>query len=250
MVFCVDRAQDYRAPVFTASCKRPRRLVHSMPYAQTMVTSTVSENAVLQLHGCSHLSIGAFTCCDLPYQYVDEYYEVLGASYFPSILNHELLKVDRYPYHMDWELTAAQAFIKMFPAHSLPTPVPSASSDSGESDTPSKAVSIIDLRKPADFKAACVPGSINVDIGLDGQQLSNPFHDAEAMVKQWTTLNNLFSEPSKFELEGKAVVVLCYDGSTSRVATSVLRHYRVEAFSCVDGIELCLELSRRCVGIN
>jgi hypothetical protein len=34
----------------------------------------------------------AFLCCDLPYQYVNEYFDKLGESFFPSIKNEVGLK--------------------------------------------------------------------------------------------------------------------------------------------------------------
>ncbi len=41
-------------------------------------------------------SIGAFICCDQPFQYISEYMAKLGPSYFPPIHNAELLGVDPY----------------------------------------------------------------------------------------------------------------------------------------------------------
>lgn len=37
-----------------------------------------------------------FLCCDLPYQYIPDYFEKLDTTYFPSITNEHLTKVDLY----------------------------------------------------------------------------------------------------------------------------------------------------------
>jgi cysteine synthase len=38
----------------------------------------------------------AFICCDQPFQYISEYINKLGPSYFIPITNQELLPVDTY----------------------------------------------------------------------------------------------------------------------------------------------------------
>lgn len=183
-----------------------------------------------------------FTCCDLPYQYVEEYYKVLGESYFPPIHDHELLNVDSYPYQLEWELSAMDTFRRIFPdATSVSLPGSTTCSDV---ITP-KNVIVLDIRSTVDFVAAHITGALNIDIGNAGAP--NPFLDASTMVTQWTTLNTRLSskDPEFGEvLEGATVIALCYSGATSRVATSVLRHRDVEAFFCVDGIQACLDLAQ------
>lgn len=41
---------------------------------------------------------GVFICCDQPFQYISEYYDKLGPSYFLPIRNAELIGVDPYKY--------------------------------------------------------------------------------------------------------------------------------------------------------
>ncbi|KAF8168673.1 tryptophan synthase beta subunit-like PLP-dependent enzyme [Mycena galopus ATCC 62051] len=85
----------------------------------------------------------AFICCDQPFQYISEYFEKLGPSYFLPIRNSELIGVDPYNYNVDWEITPAAAHDMLAAALA-----PSAS-------TPRLAV--LDLRDAEDFASAHLP---------------------------------------------------------------------------------------------
>ncbi|KAK4661076.1 hypothetical protein QC762_0025570 [Podospora pseudocomata] len=50
-----------------------------------------------------------FLCADLPYQYMNLYYQKLGEEEFPGIRNQCLLEVDQDPYDERWFLTPEQA---------------------------------------------------------------------------------------------------------------------------------------------
>ena len=89
---------------------------------------------------------------------------------------------------------------------------------------PKPDVSIIDLRQPSDFHAYQVPGSTSVPIALPSNR--SPFSDPAVMTAVWTQLEETFSSPDVdllHMLQDKRTLVICYDGDTSRVATSVLR---------------------------
>ncbi|KAJ4469556.1 tryptophan synthase beta subunit-like PLP-dependent enzyme [Lentinula aciculospora] len=185
-----------------------------------------------------------FTCCDLPYQYVDEYFTILGESSFPPIQEEALLHVDCYPYQLEWELSA-EIILPRILAHMWNARV-------GGNKKPDltaefqiwKSVVILDIRSEVDFSKRHFPAAIRFDIGNNGES-PNPFHDTPTMVKQWRSLNEQLSHENPIfgqEIDGKTAVIFCYDGNTSRVATSILRHRGVEAYSCVGGISACWEL--------
>ncbi|KAH7870581.1 cysteine synthase-like protein B [Lentinula edodes] len=191
-----------------------------------------------------------FTCCDLPYQYVDEYFQILGENYFPPVQEEALLDVDCYPYQPEWELSAevilSKILIYISSVKSLGGetkkhrigPMSSTEPRTGED------VLILDIRNEVDFNRRHFPAAICLDIGNNAES-PNPFLDTPTMVKQWRSLdqrlspdNGIFGE----ELDGKTVVVFCYDGNTSRIATSILQYRGVEAYSCAGGIGVCWEL--------
>lgn len=66
----------------------------------------------------------------------------------------------------------------------------------------------------------------------------SPFKDAAILEKQWLELDALFRTDSGLmdELQGKNVLALCYDGDTSRVATSLLRAKGIDACSLRGGL--------------
>lgn len=45
------------------------------------------EGTLSELAGPDGTTNCVFLCCDLPYQYINEYFDKLGGSYFPSIKN-------------------------------------------------------------------------------------------------------------------------------------------------------------------
>ncbi|KAI0977599.1 tryptophan synthase beta subunit-like PLP-dependent enzyme [Xylaria arbuscula] len=181
-----------------------------------------------------------FLCCDLPYQYIEEYYDKLEETRFPSIKNQELTKVDKYRYDEAWErncLDVLRDFFEVPNMFALLHRIRSSANLSLQDIlVPRVDVSIIDLRQPSDFHSSQVPGSTNLPIALPTS--SSPFSDPAVMITVWTQLEETFSsiEPSLLSvLQDKRVLVICYDGDTSRVATSVLRAKGYEADSIQGG---------------
>ncbi|KAF8876923.1 tryptophan synthase beta subunit-like PLP-dependent enzyme [Infundibulicybe gibba] len=155
-----------------------------------------------------------FMCCDLPYQYIDEYVEILGEEAFPPIRDLNLLDVDRYTYHPEAELTAYETYKKL---------------------SSSKNALVIDINH--------LPNSISLDISHVNQP--NPFYDSNTMVDQWTKLNTRLSQnDAEFGqgLQNKTVVVVCYTGNTSKIGASVLRNRGIDAFCCTESIASCLDI--------
>lgn len=85
-------------------------------------------------------------------------------------------------------------------------------------------VSIIDLRQSTDYVSYNLPGSINLPVVQASS--TSPFFAPEVMTALWTQLEDIFSNPDKNFLnlaKDKRVLVLCYNGDSARVATSILR---------------------------
>lgn len=128
--------------------------------------------------------------------------------------------MDLYRYDEAWELQPAEAIAQ----YSSP-------------DTNVASTVLIDLRKPDDFVANNIPGSYNLPIQSLNSSTSNPFFDATILERQWKELDAMLSHNtiSAYDLSGKNVGVICYDGDTARVATSVLRAKGISASSIKGG---------------
>lgn len=103
---------------------------------------------------------------------------------------------------------------------------------------PKPGISIIDIRQPLDFQTFHLPGSINVPF-VD-EATPSPFSNPEVLESLWTKLEETFKDPGKellALLNGKQVLLLCYDGDSARVATSVLRAKGHEADSLKGGFK-------------
>jgi rhodanese-related sulfurtransferase len=98
---------------------------------------------------------------------------------------------------------------------------------------------LIDLRKPGDFIASQIPGSYNLPLQSLNASTASPFFDATVLEKQWTELDAMFSQNTlnAYDLAGKKIGVLCYDGDTARIATSVLRAKGIAASSIKGGFK-------------
>ncbi|CAF3609266.1 unnamed protein product [Fusarium graminearum] len=188
-----------------------------------------------------------FLCCDLPYQYISEYFDKLGETYFPSIKNEDLLKVDRYRYDEKWERTVSEAIDAFFDVDR------GALLDMVLADPKSASVStidlhgilrsrqdttIIDLRQPQDFRNFHLPGAFNIPFVNDNTP--SPFSDAKLLETLWTSLEDTFKKPNQdlqSLLQDRRILLTCYDGDSARVATSVLRAKGYEADSIRGGFQ-------------
>lgn len=209
-----------------------------------------------------------FICCDLPYQYIDEYFTKLDEDSFPPLHNsvsrvlgtphsvtascsciQNLSKVDLYRYDSAWELEAADALARIY---GLSCDEANRSEVSQGLDALFQGTTsvtsfderniLLDLRTPSDFAAWNFPFSENLPLESLSADTDSPFKDAVILEKQWLELDELFraDDSRVMELQGKQVLALCYDGDTSRVAASVLRAKGVDACSLRGGLrELC-----------
>ena len=128
--------------------------------------------------------------------------------------------MDLYRYDEAWELQPLEAI-----------------SQYSKNDSKTASTVLIDLRKPDDFIANNIPGSYNLPIQSLNSSTSSPFFDATILERQWKELDAMLSHNtiSAYDLAGKNVGVICYDGDTARVATSVLRAKNIAASSIKGG---------------
>lgn len=108
---------------------------------------------------------------------------------------------------------------------------------------PKSETTIIDLRQAADFEEFHVPGSTNVPF-VEGDQPS-PFSDPTVLKTLWTRLEDTFKIPNQdiqSLIQSKRVLLLCYDGDSSRVANSVLRAKGYETESIRGGFNVLCQL--------
>ncbi|KAL1962022.1 hypothetical protein VTN77DRAFT_666 [Rasamsonia byssochlamydoides] len=171
-----------------------------------------------------------FLCCDLPYQYIDEYFHKLGAEKFHPIRNERLAQVDLYRYDDSWEQNPVDVLDQFYESSSYPA---------------IKAnCSVIDLRQPADFETWHLPGAVNIPINSLDARTPSPFSDAAVLEAQWRELDALFAPESSAlsALTGRKVMLVCYGRDTARVATSVLRAREIEAYSVRGGYQAIAQM--------
>jgi len=103
---------------------------------------------------------------------------------------------------------------------------------------------LLDLRSSADFEAWHLPDATSLPLHSMSAIKSRPFADPKLLEEQWLELSGYFVEntssstPSMLSsMQGRLVVVACYQGDTSFAATSILRARNVEAFSLKSGIK-------------
>ncbi|KJZ74043.1 hypothetical protein HIM_06492 [Hirsutella minnesotensis 3608] len=190
-----------------------------------------------------------FLCCDLPYQYVNEYFDKLGEDYFPPIQNKELLGVDTYRYDEKWERDALEALADFFgmkedailsllcliskPQSSIPFEV---RSQLLKVIHPMPDTAIVDLRQASDFAQFSLPESHNLPFVFP--HTVSPFDDPKVLGDLWQRLEGTFKSPSQdvqTRIDGKRILLICYDGDSARMAASVLRAKGYEADSVRGG---------------
>lgn len=133
-----------------------------------------------------------------------------------------LRAVDLYRYDEAWELEPRESLSQF--------------ASIAQSEGP-RAV-LIDLRKPEDFSKSHIPGSCNLPLQSCNASTPSPFFNAAVLEKQWSELEATFTldRISAHDLAGKQVYVVCYQGDTARVATSVLRAKGITASSVKGGM--------------
>lgn len=143
--------------------------------------------------------------------------------------------MDRYRYDQAWELCRDDAFARLYDGKFT-------DATALESKKPKSVV--LDLRSSTDFVIWHLPDAINTPLKSMSADSPSPFANPKTLEEQWLELTKCFDEetssssPSHLSSlrQHKLVVVVCYKGDTSFVATSILRARNVEAFSLKGGI--------------
>lgn len=102
---------------------------------------------------------------------------------------------------------------------------------------------ILDLRTADDFARWHLSSSVNVPLHSLDSRAPGPFSDPTVLEAQWLELESLFSESNTLsKLQAHRVLLLCYNGDTARVATSVLRAKGIEADSVRGGYRALMDI--------
>ena len=109
---------------------------------------------------------------------------------------------------------------------------------------------LLDLRGPEDFACGHISAAINFPLKALKRETSSPFQDSSVLESQWLELESMFHSGGSLESAsamdgGQPIILVCYEGDTSRVATSVLRSRGIEALSIAGGMEGLSKLLRR-----
>ena len=186
-----------------------------------------------------------FLCCDLPYQYMDAYFSKLDSSSFHPISNEFLSTVDQGTYNPSWELHPKDA-AKVLGNPPVKIGVPARDVCPGTRQKAS-SVKLLDLRQDVDFAASHISASASCPLRSIGPDTSSPFDDPELLQVQFKELEALTTGLcSAFRLqmqEPTKVLLLCYNGETARLASSLMRQKGIEAYSVRNGFSA---LAREC----
>ncbi|KAL5340855.1 tryptophan synthase beta subunit-like PLP-dependent enzyme [Aspergillus crustosus] len=185
-----------------------------------------------ELAGPDGLTHCVFLCCDLPYQYIGEYFQRLGEEKFHPIKNENLTRVDLYRYDESWERSPIVLF-----THFYETPT-SHSQDLLSTLVLRPECYVVDLRTANDFSSWHLPGSVNIPLQTLDSHTTKPFSDPSVLEAQWLELEALLREKQVLDtLQNQHVLVICYNGDTARIATSVLRAQNIQADSLRGGYQ-------------
>ncbi|KAI1006698.1 hypothetical protein K3495_g1513 [Podosphaera aphanis] len=194
-------------------------------------------NNLRQLAGEDGLIHSVFICCDLPYQYLEEYFEKLS---FPDLINQNLLHVDTHFYDKAWEVDLETFLPKIYPAISG---VPGVTKWHEILRSPTLEIAagirIVDLRSSFDFDTLHLPYAASKPLDSVTVETPSPYYDSDIMEVVWRELEVVFASCATVYGTGKdggLVVLICYDGDVSRVASSVLQARGVRAVSLKDGM--------------
>lgn len=154
--------------------------------------------------------------------------------------------MDLYRYDDRWEKEPAEALSLFFAQDEA---LASALVPITSKVKPQPQTSIIDLRQPLDFQDFHLPGSVNLP--FVHEDTPTPFSDPHILESLWKRLEETFRAPGAELLdllEGRRVLLVCYDGDSARVATSVLRAKGHEADSIKGGFRALRRLREKSDG--
>ncbi|KAL3429003.1 tryptophan synthase beta subunit-like PLP-dependent enzyme [Aspergillus tetrazonus] len=195
-----------------------------------MLEKRKKEGTLSELAGPDGVTHCVFLCCDLPYQYIGEYFSRLGEDKFHEIKNENLARVDLYRYDESWERSPIVLFTHFY---SSPT-----SHNLMDNLTLRPNTCVLDIRTAPDFAQWHLPGSVNYPLKSLTSHTPKPFSNPAVLEAQWLELESLLNKESVLaKLGNQHVLVICYHGDTARVATSVLRAQGIQADSLRGGYQ-------------
>lgn len=166
-------------------------------------------------------------------------------------VSQELLGVDVYRYDEKWEREASDALGDFYGVDETTVDVlvrqasrmPLGGGPELEGLVRPKAgTTVIDLRQASDHDRVRLPGSVNMP--LVQPETPSPYYDTKVLKDLWQRLERTFEKPDP-ELETlirrRRVLLVCYDGDSSRMAASVLRAKGCEADCIRGGLRLHVE---------
>lgn len=209
-----------------------------------------------------------FLCCDLPYQYLDEYFKKLGSDYFRPIINKVCNTFSIFANNADLIprtssisicismtlsgkslISVDDAFLMLYGIKRKDIGVLNSGRKAGFSNLDFPRLNLqpqtilLDLRSKHDFNALHLPGAINHPLQSLKEKFPSPFDNAKVLEEQWIELEAMFgslgSNPPSTIVAGPNddVAIICPYGDTSRVASSVLRAKNVKADSVKGGMD-------------
>ncbi|KAE8155416.1 tryptophan synthase beta subunit-like PLP-dependent enzyme [Aspergillus tamarii] len=178
-----------------------------------------------------------FPCCDLPYQYMDTYFQKLSGDDFYPIANLHLREIDQNLYDPRWELSATEA-VQLNEGIPFELCHHAGTSRNCQVSARSK-VAILDLRKLEDFTCSHVSGSFSSDLPSLNKDMPSPFDDVAILEAQFRNIEDLVGNLSStgYFHTVRPTLVLCYSGETARLTCSILRHRDIEAYSVRGGFK-------------
>lgn len=171
------------------------------------IKNALSEGSLDKFRNVKGEVLAVFVCCDSPFPYVEEYFKYLDASYFPSVINEQLLthsplvkQTDRLAVE---ELGCLQAYRMFYGSRTSPKS-PRLRIDSHV---------VLDVRSAYEFADHHLPGSVHCPI--------------ERALRTVKTL--------KQKYRGKIVLTVCAHGHRSKLVAQALTTAGVRAYSLAGG---------------
>ncbi len=157
--------------------------------------------------------ICVFICCDTPFPYFDEYFSVLGESYFPNVENSELLSEKNQPPVSDEDGAKELSPLTTWKqAYDVDADVAWKRLEKSEPVGPKEDWLVIDMRASEQFAHVSLPGSINM-----------PYEEFD--------LDKL---PTDYE--NRNILLVCSWGLKSRQICANLRNQNLKAYSLGGGL--------------
>lgn len=177
-----------------------------------------------------------FICCDLPFQYIGEYFEKVDDDSFPPIHNEVLLDSDRYRYDDSWEMGEAEAN-KLILDQDAGTILHLTNKEGNTRTTlPNLAFNrnweVLQVQLSTLYKSKHIREDSDTEMMGKDSHYQCPFANPDLLSDQWKELDCLFHPSSiHFNKLKKTTLVICPTGSTSRIASSILNNHGIQAFS-------------------